>query len=109
MLHAGWLATQGLVRAAGGSIQTVFRTVIGSTISAIAMLGPVLAAAKASGWATMNPWVIAQASMGLVSIGLSVAALIAAQEQENEFSDALRGANMALHGIQAMIGTFHFL
>ena len=43
-VHAGWLATQGMVRAAGGSIDTVFRTVVGTTLGAISMLVPVLEA-----------------------------------------------------------------
>jgi len=108
MLHAGWLATQGLVRATGGTIQTVFRTVVGTTLGAISMIYPVLQAALAGGLASMNPWAVAQALLGLASIGLATTALIAAQAQQKEFSDSLRGANMALHGIQSMIGVFGF-
>lgn len=108
MVHAGWLATQGLIRATGGTIQTVFRTVVGTTLGAISMIYPVLQAALAGGLASMNPWAVAQALMGLASIGLATTALIAAQAQEKEYSDALRGANMALHGIQSMIGVIGF-
>ena len=102
MLHAGWLATQGLVRAAGGSISTVFRTVIGTTLGAISMLYPLLTATS------ITPGMQVQGVMGLISISLAVQALMAAQAQEKEFSDALRGANMAMHGMQSMIGMMNF-
>ena len=49
-----------------------------------------------------------QAALGLASIAVAVSALVAAEMEEKEFSDALRGANMALHGIQSMIGVFSF-
>lgn len=102
MVHAGWLATQGMVRAAGGSISTVFRTVVGSTLGAISVLIPLLTATS------VTPGMYAQGVMGLASIALSVAALAAMEAQEKEFSDALRGANMALHGMQSMIGLMNF-
>jgi len=108
MVHAGWLATQGMVRAAGGSISTVFRTVVGTTLGAISVIQPVLAALLAEGLGSMNPWAVAQAILGLTSIGIATAALIAAESQQKEFSDALRGANMALHGVQSMMGLINF-
>ena len=101
MVHAGWLATQGMVRAAGGTISTVFRTVIGTTLGAIATLTPIFAAQASAGD-------YIRAAMGMVSIGLALSALVAMEQQEKEMSDALRGANMALHGIQSMIGVFGF-
>ena len=97
-VHALWLTTQGAVRAMGGSISTVFRTVIGTTLGAISLLTPLLTAAA------VTPGMQIQAAMGFASIGLAVAALIAAEAEEREVSDALRGANMALHGIQSFIG-----
>lgn len=103
-VHAGWLAVQGLVRMGGGSIQTVFRTVIGTTLGAISTLQPVLHAALQGGLASMNPWMVAQAALGLISIGTSIAALMAFQSEEKALSDALRGANMAMHGVQSVIG-----
>ena len=102
MVHAGWLATQGMVRAAGGTISTVFRTVIGTTLGAISLLTPILTAEA------VTPGMQAQAAMGFASIALALSALVAAEAQEQEFSDALRGANMALHGIQSMIGMINF-
>jgi len=105
-VHATWLATQGLVRAGGGSVQTVMRAVIGSTISAISTITPVLSALMAEGLAGMNPYQVAQALAGLASIGLATGALISAQMEEQELSDALRGANMALHGVQSLLLTF---
>ena len=101
-VHAGWLATQGMVRAAGGSIDTVFRTVVGTTLGAISMLVPVLTAQEAV------PGMQIQATMGLISIGVAVAAMVAAELDQRELSDSLRGANMALHGIQSLIGMFSF-
>jgi hypothetical protein len=98
MIHAGWLATQGMVRATGGTIQTVFRTVIGTTIGAIATLQPIFAAEAAAGD-------YIRAALGMASIGLSLSALAAMQQGQKEMSDQLRGANMALHGMQAIIGT----
>jgi hypothetical protein len=100
-VHAMWLTTQGVVRAAGGSISTVFRTLVGTTLGAISILTPIFQAEVAA-----HDYV--SAAMGFASIALALSALIAAEAQEQEFSDALRGANMALHGIQAMIGSFNF-
>lgn len=102
-VHAGWLATQGLVRAAGGSISTVFRTVIGSTLGAISLLTPILSAEM------VTPGGQIQALMGFASIALAVGALVSAELEQREFSDALRGANMALHGVQSLIGVFSFI
>jgi hypothetical protein len=97
MVHAGWLATQGIVRAAGGSIQTVFRTLVGTTLGTISVLKPLFTAKAAAG-----DWI--SAAIGFASIGLSLAALSAAESQQKEISDQLRGANMALHGVQSLIG-----
>ena len=102
MAHAGWLTVHGLVRAAGGSIQTVFRTIVGTTLGAISILYPLLQAT------TVTPGMQVQGVMGLISISLAIQALIAAQAKEKEFSDALRGANMAMHGMQSMIGMMNF-
>ena len=98
-VHAGWLATQGMVRAAGGTISTVFRTVIGTTLGAISMLAPIFSAQAVSGD-------YIRAAMGMASIAIAVSAMVAAEAQEREVSDALRGANMALHGIQSLLGVF---
>ena len=98
MVHAGWLVTQGMVRAAGGTISTVFRTVVGTTLGMISMLIPILTAES------VTPGMQAQAALGFASIAMATAALAAAEAEEREFSDALRGANMALHGIQSMLG-----
>ena len=49
-----------------------------------------------------------QAALGFASIAVAVSALVAAELQEKEFSDALRGANMAIHGVQSLIGVFSF-
>jgi hypothetical protein len=85
----------------GGSISTVFRTVIGTTLGAIATLTPIFAAE-----ATAGDYV--RAALGMASIATSLAALAAMQAEEKEMSDALRGANMAMHGIQSMLGSFSF-
>ena len=98
VVHAGWLATQGFIRAAGGTVQTVFRTVVGTTLGAIQTLAPIFTMEAAAGD-------YINAALGMASIATSVAALIAFQQQEKDVSDALRGANMALHGVQSMIGT----
>ena len=102
MVHAGWLATQGMVRAAGGTIQTVFRTVIGTTLGAISTLAPIFAAEAAAGD-------YIRAAMGMANIGIALSAMRAMEAGEKELSDQLRGANMALHGVQAMIGQMGFL
>ena len=102
MVHAGWLTTQGLVRAAGGTIQTVFRTVVGTTLGTISVLAPLFTAME------VTPGMQIQAGIGFLSLAMSISALVAAQAQEKEFSDALRGANMALHGIQSIVGSWNF-
>lgn len=96
------MATQGLIRAAGGSIETVFRTVIGTTLGAISLLVPILSAQA------VTPGMQLQAAIGFASIGLAVSALVSAELDQREVSDALRGANMALHGIQSLLGVFSF-
>ena len=101
-VHAAWLATQGIVRATGGTIETVFRTVVGTTLGAISMLVPLLTAEA------VTPGMQIQAAMGLASIGIAVSAMVAAELEQRELSDQLRGANMALHGIQSLIGVFNF-
>jgi hypothetical protein len=101
-VHASWLATQGIVRAAGGTIETVFRTVVGTTLGAISMLVPLLTAEA------VTPGMQIQAAMGLASIAVAVSAMVAAELEQRELSDQLRGANMALHGIQSLLGVFSF-
>ena len=101
-VHAGWLATQGMVRAAGGSIATVFRTVIGTVLGTISVLAPLFTAME------VTPGMQIQATIGMISLITSFAALEMAKRDEMEFSDQLRGANMALHGIQSLIGSFNF-
>ena len=98
-VHAGWLATQGVVRAAGGTIQTVFRTVVGTALGAISVLAPIFRAMD------VTPGMQIQAAIGFVSLFTSIGALIAASAEQREFSDALRGANMAMHGVQSLIGS----
>jgi len=100
-VHAGWLATQGVVRAAGGTIQTVFRTVVGTTIGAIATFKPLFAAQVALGD-------YVRAALGFASITMSLAALAAMQRKQGQLSNQIRGANMALHGIQSMLGVMSF-
>ena len=101
MVHAGWLATQGMVRAAGGTIQTVFRTVIGTTLGAIQMLTPIFAAE-----ATAGDYV--RAAMGMASIVMALSALAAMQAGEQDISNQIRGANMALLGMQSLLGAFNW-
>ena len=45
---------------------------------------------------------------GVLYNPISVLNALKSLEEEKEFSDALRGANMDLHGIQSMIGVFSF-
>jgi len=101
MVHAGWLTTQGLVRAAGGTISTVFRTVVGTVLGTISILKPIFAAKAVAGD-------YISAALGFASIFMALTALAAAQAEQKEFSDALRGANMALHGIQSIVGSWNF-
>ena len=99
MAHAGWLATQGIVRAAGGTISTVFRTLIGTTLGAISTLTPIFQAQMTAGS-------YFTAAMGIASLVLAREALTQAEAGQQEYSDALRGANMAIHGVQSMLGVF---
>jgi len=101
MARASWLTFQGIVRVGGGTISSVFRMAIGTTLGMIAMLKPIVAAQ-----ATTGDWV--RAALGMTSIGLAIAATIAAQADYKKLELQIRGANMALHGIQSIIGSLNF-
>ncbi len=102
MARATWLMTQGLVRATGGAISATFRMAVGTVLGAISMLLPIFTAEA------VTPGMQAQAALGMISIGIAAAALAAAQQEEKELALQFRGANMALHGIQSIIGVLNF-
>ncbi len=102
MARATWLMTQGVVRAAGGAISATFRMAVGTALGAISVLIPIFTAEA------VTPFMQAQAALGMISIGIAIAALAAAQQEEQELALQFRGANMALHGIQSIIGSLNF-
>ena len=60
-VHAVWLATQGLIRAAGGTVSTVFRALIGTVLGSITVLAPLFGAME------LTPGMQIQAVLGLAS------------------------------------------
>ncbi len=102
MARSTWLMTQGIVRAAGGAISATFRMAVGATLGAISMLLPIFTAEA------VTPGMQANAILGMISIATAIAALSAAQKEEQELALQFRGANMALHGIQSIIGVLNF-
>lgn len=104
--RGAYLVGIGLTKAGGESISYFFRAMISAAFSTAAILGPQLQAALAKGEATYDPWAIAQAVFGMISLGTSIGAAVAAQQQQMDIARSLRGADMALLGIQQLIGTF---
>jgi len=66
------------------------------------MLVPILTAES------VTPGMQVQAALGFASVATSLAAMAAAEAQQKDFSNQLRGLNMSLHGIQSLLGSFHF-
>ena len=102
MARSTWLMTQGIVRTAGGAISATFRMAVGTVLGAISMLLPIFTAEA------VTPGMQVNAALGMISIGIAIAALAAAEQEQNELALQLRGANMALHGIQSFIGAVNF-
>ena len=99
--RASWNIIQGVVRAAGGTISSTLRFAIGTALGAFAVLKPVFAAQAVSGD-------YIRAALGMVSIGLGLAAVAAAQKEQAALERQFRGANMALNAVQTYIGSINF-
>ena len=95
--------TTNIVRAAGGSISTVFDAVITIGLQSIQILSSIHTAIALGGPAG---WI--QAAIGFVSLGLLMASVSAAQAKKAQTEAQLRSANMALMNVQNLIGGFHF-
>lgn len=95
--------TTNIVRAAGGSISTIFDAVITTGLQSITILSSIHAAYAAGGPAG---WI--QAAIGFVSLGLLIASVSAAQMKQAQTESQLRAANMALMNVQNLMGDFNF-
>jgi len=95
--------TTNIVRAAGGSISTIFDAVITTGLQSIQILSSIQAARAAGG---PIGWI--QMGLGFISLGILVSSVSAAQAKQAQTENRLRAANMGLMNVQTFIGGFHF-
>ena len=100
--RGAYLIGMGLMRSTGESVSYFFRAMISAAFGAASILGPLI---TAKGFATQD---YVGAGLALVSLGSSIAAAIAAQAQQEDIARGLRGVDMALLGLQQLIGTIGF-
>lgn len=103
MARGTYLMSIGMVKAMGGSVTYMFRSMVSGMFATITALKAV-ALGKAM---TTKDWLSFAAEMG--QLGLAMAATIAAEMQQQQMGRALMGAKMSLMGLQQIIGSFYFL
>ncbi len=102
MARASYMLIKNVVQAAGGTIPATLEAIISGTISAIAILKPLLTATA------VTPGMQAQAAIGFANLVLTFAALSAAQQKKADIQQTIAGVNGILTGISALIGTINF-
>jgi len=98
-----YMITSNITRAAGGSISTIFDAVITTGLASISILSSIYTAYTMGG---PIGWI--QAGIGFASLGILIASVSAAQAKQSQTESQLRAANMALMGVNNLIGDFHF-
>jgi len=98
MAKMAWSTTEMIVKQAGGTISTVFSGLISATFATISILQPLLTAEA------VTPGMQATAALGFIQLGLTIAALVAAEQKRAELEESLRNASMALMSISSLIG-----
>jgi len=102
MARAGWQTTQAIVEASGGTISTMFASMISMAFASIAILTPLLSAKAAAG-----DWI--SAIIGFGEIGATLVAMGAAMGEKAEAEAAARDAMSILNNIGSFLGSMNFL
>lgn len=97
----------GMLKASGVSISYFFRSMISAGFGAVSILGPLLQAYFHAGLAGMDPFMVAQAVMGMGELSVAIMAMISAQGKSTEIARELRGAAMMFSGFQSLLTAFH--
>ena len=103
MAQSTWNVTMAVVRAAGGTIDVVFASLISSAVSSIAILVPLLTAES------MTPAGIVQAGIGFTNIMLTQLAVLLAQSEKRIVGEQLSSIAMVLSSVNGLIGSMTFL
>lgn len=103
MARGSYLVALGTLKIFGGSVSYMFRSMISGMFTTITAL-KAIALGKAM---TTMDWISFGLEMG--QLGLSLAATIAAEEQQMELGRSLMGAKMGLMGISQLIGNMYFI
>lgn len=104
-----WQITEAVVRAMGGTISTQFRAIIQAGFGMVSTMIPILMAAKATGLASLNPYQVAMALLGMVEVAVALGQLGLAEQRIPGVEAAGREALSMLNSIQMMFGGLHFL
>lgn len=102
MARAGWMATQAIVKASGGTISTMFASTIQMAFSMVAILTPLLTAKAAAGD-------YLSAALGFAEIMATLMATGAAMGQQLEAEQAAREAMAIINSVGILLGSMSFL
>ena len=102
MARSSYLIGMGMVKAMGGSISYMFRSMVSAMFTSIHAL-KALALGKAM---TTQDWFSFAMEMG--QLGLAISATIAADMDQQALGRRVMGAKMSLMGLQSMIGAIGF-
>jgi len=97
-----WMATQAMVGAAGGSIDTVFRSIISAGISAASILIPIFTAQE------LVPGFQITATIGLAEIAASTGAIIAAALDQTDLATSFSVLSTSLTGFGGFLDSMDF-
>lgn len=102
MARGSYLLALGTVKAFGGSVSYMFRSMVSAAFSTIIALKAV---SLAKAMTTMD-WISFAMEMG--QLGLATAATIAAELGAQDIGRSLMGAKMSLMGLSSLIGAINF-
>lgn len=103
-MRASYLMISGVSRILGGEMSQTFSLMYSVGVSAIGTYQAIAAAMAATG---PQGWI--QAGLMMISLTTATASLVSILAGQRELSTKIRGINMSLHGISALIGDMYFL
>lgn len=98
----GYSTLSSLIRAAGGTVSATFETVISAAFSVMGILSPIFSAEA------VTPGMQVQAALGFLQLGLSLAAITAAQANQSKLSEQIRTSLSAVRNTSSLIGFMSF-
>ena len=102
MARGSYLVSLGMVKAMGGSVSYMFRSMVSAAFATIAALRAV-SLGKAM---TTRDWLSFVMEMG--QLALATSATIAAELQQQQIGRDIMGAKLSLMGLQQLIGALSF-